>query len=183
MVRHLLSTLPPLPAFHDWPQWLLVGAGIFLAVHLLCWVWRVSTQRKRDEKRRAKWAAKMKAVNDLYKLTPDEFEEYTAAVFLRMGWKVDRIGGRGADGGVDLMLSRKEGCAVVQCKRYKSAVGEPVLRDLVGTMMHHGAAKGYCVALSGFTRSAEEWAKGKKITLISGPWMVKYMNRENVVLR
>jgi restriction endonuclease Mrr len=46
-----------------------------------------------------------------------------------------------ADGGVDGYLRKDGQLALLQCKRVKGSVGEPILRDLFGTM----AAESRCV--------------------------------------
>ena len=77
-----------------------------------------------------------------------------------MGYRAQRVGETG-DHGVDVMLinpkSQKE---IVQCKQWNKQVGEPVIRDLFGAMMHEGAVAvgfGHDEALAGL----QEMGKGK----------------------
>jgi restriction system protein len=60
------------------------------------------------------------------------------------------------------------GKVVIQAKRYKNTVGVSAVRDLYGTMMNEGAAKGILVTTSGFGRSAYEFARNKPIELVTG---------------
>ena len=78
------------------------------------------------------------------------------------------------DGGVDVLLTDDRGRqAVVQCKRYRQNVGEPIVRDLYGTMIHAGATHAFLITTAGFTLEAKRWAVGKPITLIDGKRLVE----------
>lgn len=135
-----------------------------------------SARRLWQRHRRGKWARGMADLARLHTLTPSEFEAYTAAAFERRGWRVEIVGREGRpDGGLDLLLTAKGRRAVVQCKRYKAKVGAPVVREAIGVMMHHRARLAYVVALSGFTRQAREWAKGKPLKLIDGAQLLRVM--------
>ena len=57
---------------------------------------------------------------------------------------------------------------MVQCKRYSSTVGTPVVRDLYGTMIHSGAVYGYLVTSGRISSDAHEWVRNKPIGLIDG---------------
>jgi len=95
-----------------------------------------------------------------------ELEQFAAQVYKKMGYRAQRVGEDG-DHGVDVMLinpkSQKE---IVQCKQWNKQVGEPVIRDLFGAMMHEGAVRGWLWAPRGFSSPARAWAKGKPIELI-----------------
>ncbi len=105
---------------------------------------------------------------DLLKLSPRQFEELVAALFRAFGYKV-RLKGRQGDHGVDLLVLASDGRkAVVQCKRWRKPVGEPVVRDLYGTMYHEKADRAFLFAVGGFTDQAREWAQGKPISLYDG---------------
>jgi len=60
------------------------------------------------------------------------------------------------------------GKCVVQCKARARPVGEPVLRDLFGTMHAQGANKGILITTSSFTAAALRFAQGKPLELIDG---------------
>lgn len=53
----------------------------------------------------------------------------------------------------------------------------PPVREAIGVMMHHRARLAYVVALSGFTRQARDWAKGKPLKLIDGAQLLRVMVR------
>jgi restriction system protein len=125
-------------------------------------------RRLRRAAARRKWAMAQRELNQLRAMTWQEFEAFAAALFGGMGWGVQETGGGGADDGADLVLMKNGRRIIVQCKRYKDRVGVPVVREAVGTMMHFGARGVYIVALSGFTKTAEEFAVGKPIKLVDG---------------
>jgi restriction system protein len=109
----------------------------------------------------------------LYALSPADFEKYVGALFRRKGYQVSLRGGSG-DHGVDLELVGQDGRrAIVQCKRYQHTVGEDIVRELFGTMIHERSIRGFLVTTAEISASAKRWAQGKPITLIDGPTLVE----------
>ncbi len=115
----------------------------------------------------------------LYQISPQEFEDLVAAYFRRQGFYVQSVGSQG-DHGIDLVLHKpREGKTIVQCKRYRGAVGEPLVRDLYGTMIHEGAVGGYLMTTGKFTRQALRWAEDKPIHLIEGEELVERIRQQS----
>ncbi len=105
---------------------------------------------------------------DLLKLTPREFENMVADLYRANGYRAWRTGATG-DHGVDVVIQTGNGEKwVAQCKRWRGAVGEPVVRDFYGVMQHEKADKGAIVTTGTFTPQARAWAKGKPIFLYDG---------------
>lgn len=99
-----------------------------------------------------------------------EFEMLVGEAFRKRGFTVQETGGSGADGGVDLVLSRQGEKFLVQCKQWKAyKVGVSIVRELYGVMAARGAAGGYVVTSGRFTREAEDFAAGRNIVLMDGP--------------
>lgn len=95
-----------------------------------------------------------------------ELEKFAAQVYKKMGYKVQHAGQTG-DHGIDVMLvSPHNQREIVQCKQWSKPVGEAVIRDLYGAMMHEKAIRGWLWAPRGFSEPARAWAKGKAIALI-----------------
>ena len=112
-------------------------------------------------------------LENIIQMSPAEFEQLVAAYFRRAGYAVQAVGAQG-DHGIDLVLHAPgEGRIIVQCKRYRGAVGEPVVRDLYGTMIHEGASRGFLMTTGRFTRQALLWAEDKPIELIEGEELVE----------
>ncbi len=82
------------------------------------------------------------------------------------------VTGYSQDGGVDLVAENLDpvfsGKYVVQCKAQGKPVGEPIIRDLFGTMHAMGANKGILITTSSFTAAALRFAQGKPLELIDG---------------
>lgn len=116
-------------------------------------------------------------LEDLLALKPDEFEKLVATLFKAYGHQAQVLGGS-SDHGVDVVvLSEENEKWIIQCKRYYGSVGEPIVRDLYGTMGHEGAQKAYLITTGSFTSQAKEWAVGKPIVLYDGPSLVKLIKR------
>lgn len=103
-----------------------------------------------------------------------EFEMLVGQAFRRQGYQVLESGGGGADGGVDLVLSRPamNGTerTLVQCKQWRAyKVGVDVVRELYGVMAARGAAAGLVVTSGQFTGEAQTFAQGRNVRLIDGP--------------
>ena len=110
-------------------------------------------------------------------LEPGEFEAWAAMLFQLMGYRV-QIAAQVGDHGIDLEVSNgtvQRG--LVQCKRYRGTVGEPIVRDLYGTMMHENADNGWLVTTGAISRQAREWAIGKPIELLDGQTLVALARR------
>ncbi len=145
--------------------WLLgicVGLGVGCG---LAWlqIWR----RKRRMKDGSRWKAL--SLEEMFRLSPSEFEEYVAQrIFARRGYTAINTPDV-KDGGIDvLVIDRFGNQAVVQCKRYRGTVGEAVIRDLYGTMIHFGAGYGYLFTTGAISSVAYNWVKGKPIELVDG---------------
>ena len=110
---------------------------------------------------------------DLYAMSPAAFEKYVADLFRRKGYQVTLRGGSG-DHGVDLELERfGNRRAIVQCKRYRNAIGPDIVRELFGTMIHEGVHHAFLVTTADISPAAREWAKNKPMTLIDGLTLVR----------
>lgn len=99
-----------------------------------------------------------------------EFEQLVAEGFRVRGYTVHDMGGKGPDGGVDLVLSKGSERYLVQCKQWRATkVGVAVVRELYGVMAAQGAAAGFVVTSGCFTDDAEAFANGRNIKLFAGP--------------
>jgi hypothetical protein len=121
--------------------------------------------------------ADAQTLEDLLALSPERFEMLIAKLFEAYGHQATVMGGNG-DHGVDVLVLTNEGEKwIVQCKRYSGSVGEPVVRDLYGTMLHEAAHKAYLITTGGLTRQAVDWAAGKPIVLYDGDGLVRLIRR------
>ena len=106
--------------------------------------------------------------DEMYTLSPGDFERYSASLFRQKGYDV-KVRGRSGDSGVDLDIRSADGRkAVAQCKRYNKTVGSEIVRELFGTMIHERASHAFLITTASISKAAREWARGKPITLIDG---------------
>ncbi|MCA9980978.1 MAG: restriction endonuclease [Anaerolineales bacterium] len=121
--------------------------------------------------------AKLRRLNQMQALDPIDFERYVGWLYARDGYSVSETVTSG-DEGVDLILTNRLGRKIiVQCKRYAGNVGQPVVRDLYGAMMHTAAKEAHLVTSGRISRQAEEWAAGKPIKLVDGHDLVAWANQ------
>jgi restriction system protein len=108
------------------------------------------------------------STNVLDNMSWKEFELLIGEHFRRQGHKVVETAG-GADGGVDLIVTKNGEKYLVQCKQWKAyKVGVKIVRELLGVMVGAGAAGGYVVTSGEFTRDAVAFASANNIELLDG---------------
>lgn len=133
------------------------------------WWWAIRTIRARN--------AAGKTLEQIQALSPEQFEEWVGARFRDLGYSV-KVTGLSGDHGADLLAEKQGEVAVIQCKNYKAwSVGEPILRDLYGTMHDFKATKAYLVTTGQLTKAAAEWVKGKPIEVWDSEYLVSLSAR------
>jgi restriction system protein len=163
----------PLLAWLPW--WLPLLAALLHLFALAIPVWLSERAASRDELRRR--FGKVRTIAEMLALEPEEFEVWSGMLFQLMGFQV-RNTRHVADHGIDLEVSNDRiRYGLVQCKRYRGTVGEPVVRDLYGTMVHERADYGWLVTTGGISRQAYEWAMGKPMDLWDGQKLVELARR------
>jgi restriction system protein len=123
--------------------------------------------------------ANLNATDNLATMDWEAFEhlvrELFSKVFAGYGSEV-RVTQASRDGGVDAIAFDPDpirgGKFVIQAKRYNRVVPVSAVRDLYGTMINEGAAKGILVTTSYFGSDSREFVKDKPISLIDGSNLV-----------
>lgn len=112
----------------------------------------------------------------LRRLTPAEFEDYIAFLFLRLGYTAEKVGGS-YDGGIDVIASKDGIKHYIQCKKYiSSQVSVGAIRDFYGALVDRIAnGKGYFITTNKFTLEAEKFAETKPIELIDDHRLIQYI--------
>lgn len=106
-----------------------------------------------------------------------DFERVVGEAFRMRGYSVTETGGGGADGGIDLTLTRGGETSLVQCKQWRAyKVSVNVVRELYGVMAAQGAAAGFVVTSGVFTAEARSFAQGRNIELIDGAALKKMID-------
>lgn len=134
----------------------------------------VSAWRRKVRRRLLTDVAQSQASDALDGMSWREFELLVGEGFRLQGYQVAETGGGGADGGVDLVLTRpgRNGAEkfLVQCKQWRALkVGVDVVRELYGVMAARGATGGFVVTSGRFTDEAVSFASGRNVTLVDGP--------------
>jgi YVTN family beta-propeller protein len=98
-----------------------------------------------------------------------QFEELVGRAYQGQGYQVLPTA-HGADGGIDLILTRGTERIFVQCKHWRSSqVGVQVARELFGLVSAHQATWGVVATSGRFTAEAKEFAHHARLTLLDGP--------------
>jgi len=106
--------------------------------------------------------------NSLDKMSWQDFEYLVGEYFRRRKFNVEETRS-GADGGVDLIVTKGMEKYIVQCKHWKAyKVGVNVVRELLGVMVGVGATGGFVVTSGEFTKDATDFAKSNNILLMDG---------------
>jgi restriction system protein len=135
-------------------------------------------------------------LNRLIQGSPTFFEHVIIKLLTAMGYGGNRrdagrhLGGSG-DGGIDGVIDQDplglDG-VYIQAKRYgpnTSPVGEPDLRNFVGSLVGRSAQRGVFVTTGTFSSSARAYIKTipHRIVLLDGPDLARLMVRHNVGVR
>jgi tetratricopeptide (TPR) repeat protein len=109
-------------------------------------------------------------------LDPFIFEVQIAKLYGSMGFSVINTP-RTGDQGVDFFAVKDDEKHIVQCKHWAKPVGEPVLRDLLGTKIHFKADHAILITTSDFTEQAIRFANSHDIELINGERLISMILR------
>ncbi len=116
-------------------------------------------------------------IEQLKRISWQDFELLVTETFKRDGYKVREAGGAQADGGIDLEAYRGGQKIIVQCKHWKkTSVGVNIVREMFGVGIHEQASVVYIVTCGYFTKDAKEFAKGKAIRLVNGYQLLHWID-------
>lgn len=120
-------------------------------------------------KQRIKLLDKQSGIDSIRNMSWQDFELLVGEAFRRKGFAVRENGGGGADGGIDLVLTKNAKKSIVQCKRWKTfSIGVPLIRELYGVMTSERANDCIFVSSGNYTAEARLFAEDKPIWLIDG---------------
>jgi restriction system protein len=133
----------------------------------VCWIAALASFIGRQKRKRL--LETQTGLDSLRAMSWREFEMLVGEAFRRQGYRIEETGLGGADGGIDLRLSKNGKITLVQCKQWRSQrVDVKVVREMYGLLAHHGADAVKIVAIGNFTADAQRFAQGKPIELIHG---------------
>jgi restriction system protein len=103
-----------------------------------------------------------------------QFEELLGEAYRRKGFTVSENPGMGADGGIDLTISRGRETYLVQCKHWKTyRVGVKIVREMLGLVTAHRATGAIVVTSGVFTKEAVAFAANQAVDLVDGDDLVQ----------
>ncbi len=121
--------------------------------------------------------ATAKAINRLIEMPRAEFEQLVADLYCALGHDARRAGGP-SDREFDVVVVTKTGQHwIAQCKQWRGAVGESVVREFYAAMLREHATQGAIISTARFTPKAAQWAQGKSIHLYDGPAFLAVLQR------
>ena len=127
--------------------------------------------------------AQAQSANALDGMSWREFEMLVGEAYRLQGYRVTETGGGGADGGIDLALTKGSEKFLVQCKQWKAyKVGVDVVRELYGVMAAKGATGGFVVTSGRFTDDAKAFADGRNVQLVDGPKLFSMIKQAKLSL-
>jgi restriction system protein len=128
-------------------------------------VWLVALSQKGVRSRRLD---SMSGIDSIRRLHWRSFEELLAEAFRRQGYAVEESP-MGADGGVDLVVSRDGRRSIVQAKQWKVwKVGVKIVRELLGVQIAEQADGAILVTSGRLTAEALAFAEANGIEVIDG---------------
>jgi restriction system protein len=164
-VLRMIFTFMKMETFHLIPE--PADTSFFLATGLLLLPFEVALLL---EEKRKKFTAS--TLEEIRALSPKDFEELVADTYRAQGNTVQVVGGTG-DHGIDLVVETKKGSYLVQCKRYRGKIGEPIVRDFYGVLRASDAQGGAIITSGTITDAARLWAEGKPIHMYDGEQFLK----------
>ncbi len=99
------------------------------------------------------------------KMTGTEFEIFLEQLFIRLGYKVQLVGGM-ADYGADLILEKDGIRTVVQAKCWRNPVPVKAVQEINTAKAHYDASEAMVITNSRFTQNAKILAKENGVKVI-----------------
>lgn len=116
-------------------------------------------------KRKRKKSKKTFAIDEIDAMDGIDFEEYTAELLRRMGYKNVRVTQASGDFGVDVTAKLNDETWVFQCKRYTGNLGVKAVQEVFAGAAKNRADKAVVITNSYFTDAAEELAEDTNVML------------------
>lgn len=120
-----------------------------------------------DNIRGRRLAARARSIDDVRRLSWQDFELLVAEAFRRSGYRAELTQG-GADGGVDIILTSSGATTFVQCKQNTARLDPRCVRELAGVMASEKATAGIVVACGGVGEEGQAFAKRSGIRIMDG---------------
>lgn len=106
-----------------------------------------------------------KKVEQLYELTPREFEEWTANLFNSLGYEKITLTPQSNDKGIDVLAEKNGMKIAVQCKKFKGLVVSPDIQKFIGAIKYAEVDKGFLITTGTYSVEAEKMAISSSIEI------------------
>ena len=131
---------------------------------------------------RQKWQEyhESRTLEEIDAMTGLEFEEFLARFLLRIGFSNVEMTAVNDQGG-DLLCESSDGDRVViQAKRWTAKVGNSVVQEVLGAMLHYACNRGIVITNSRFTQAAVDLArKDARIALYDREWLDQRLREQS----
>jgi hypothetical protein len=97
-----------------------------------------------------------------------EFETFLASLLKQHGFENIRGTPATGDQGADLLATKANRTIAMQAKRYRGAVGNKAVQEVVAAVRFYGADEGWVITSGTFTSSAKALAQANGVRLIDG---------------
>jgi HJR/Mrr/RecB family endonuclease len=136
----------------------------------------VQASKLRDDERLRLARTLIPNIEELRRLSWQQFEDQVASMFERMGYTVEQTP-YVKDHGRDAILSKNGGKFLLECKRYAEGAvsGRRDLQILHSNMITDRAVSGFFITAGNFTKDAIEFARANHIQAVDGPQLLRLM--------
>ncbi|WP_312834619.1 restriction endonuclease [Comamonas sp.] len=156
----------------------LASIGQYLLPFMCLIAAAMSAWRRKQRKALVSTVAQAQDAAALDGISWREFELLVGEAYRLQGFRIIELGGNGPDGGVDLVLLKGSEKFLVQCKQWRAQrVGVATVRELYGVMAARGATGGFVVTSGRFSNDAQEFARGRNISLVDGHQLFAMVQR------
>lgn len=108
-------------------------------------------------------------ISDIDMMTGRDFEKYLEKLFLRLGYRVNRVGtcyyDHRGDFGADLIVEKDNIRTALQAKRYSKYVGISSVREVMGAVSYYKCQKAIVITNKFFTHDAKTQAFMSRVEL------------------
>jgi restriction system protein len=116
-------------------------------------------------------------IRQLIEMPRGEFEDLVASLYCALGHRAVCTNAKESDA-VHVLVHALNGQKwIVQCRQWRGAVGETVVREFLAMMEQEQAAQGAIITTAKFTPKARSWAQGKPLHVYDGEEFLRAMKR------
>lgn len=142
--------------------YIIIAVVILIVIYI---IWPLMKKAKKNIQREIRYKQYLDSpLAAIDRMKGDEFEEYLAAHFRKLGYRVS-LTPKSNDYGADLIIKKDGESTVVQAKRYRDKVGIKAIQEIIGAKGYYKADKMMVVTNSYFTAAASKLAAANDVTL------------------